>query len=70
MYNNLRAEMTRAEKTQKELAEAIGVSKSTFNLKITGKTDFKRSEMVTIARELSNPKRPNLSIDYLFDKEA
>ena len=67
-YHNLRAELVRAELTQKDIAEAIGVSKSTLTSKITGKTDFKRSEMVTISKMLSSPQRPSLSIDYLFEK--
>ena len=67
-YHNLRAELVRAELTQKDIAEAIGVSKSTLTSKITGKTDFKRSEMVVICKMLSSPKRPSMSIDYLFEK--
>ncbi len=69
MYSNLRAEMSRTSTTQVMLSKKTGISLSCLNLKMNGKRDFRRSEMVKIAEALTTEKRPNLSIDYLFEKD-
>lgn len=69
LYPNLRAEMSRADKRQIDVARAAGINASTFNRKLNGYGEFNHKEMVKIAFFLANPKRPTLSIEYLFEKE-
>ena len=69
MFANLKAEIARAEITQQDLADAIGISGKSLSNKINGKTDFTHEEMVFIAKRLTSDKRPSLSLDYLFEKE-
>ncbi len=65
---NLKAEIARAGKTNRSLAALLGMSEQTLYNKITGKTEFKSSEILILARELS------LSMqsvnDIFFDKRV
>jgi DNA-binding XRE family transcriptional regulator len=65
MFNNLKIEMLRARMNQGELAKAIGISYNAFNNKMNGKTEFTRSEMLAIKKELGSRK----PLEELFDKE-
>lgn len=61
MFNNLNAEMARRKMTIKALAEKTGINYESLKNKLSGITEFKRSEMILIKREF-----PEHSLDYLF----
>lgn len=46
--NELRAELARAEMTQKQLAEVLHISPRTLSLKVNGHREFKVSEICGI----------------------
>ena len=52
MYPNLRAEMARLKITASELAEKLGITNSTFSLKLNGKSDFTLEEACKIKDSL------------------
>ncbi|WBW95282.1 helix-turn-helix transcriptional regulator [Oceanirhabdus sp. W0125-5] len=60
MYCNLKGLIRGANLTQKNIAEILEISESSFNLKINGKSDFTVEE----ARKIS--KIFNKSIDNIF----
>lgn len=64
MFNNLNAEMARKKVSIKALAEATGINYESLKNKMSGTTEFKRSEMIQIKKEF-----PNCSLDYLFATE-
>ena len=64
MFRNLNAEMARVGMTIKMLSEKTGIKYDSLKSKMSGSTEFKRSEMVLIKREF-----PNCSLDYLFATE-
>lgn len=64
MFPNLNAEMGRKKMTIKSLAEKTGMGYESLKNKMSGITEFKRSEMVVIKREF-----PGCSLDYLFATE-
>ena len=64
MFKNLNAEMARNNITIKSLAERTGIGYESLKNKMSGTTEFKRSEMVAIKREF-----PDCSLDYLFNTE-
>lgn len=64
MFNNLNAEMARKKLTIKALAEKIGMNYESMKNKLSGVTEFKRSEMISIKNEF-----PDCSLDYLFATE-
>mgnify|MGYP002658148478 FL=1 len=51
MFYNLKAEMAREKITIKLLAERTGISYKSLKRKISGDTEFKKSEIVLIKRE-------------------
>jgi len=61
LFYNLKAEMAREKITIKLLAERTGISYKSLKRKISGDTEFKKSEIVLIKREF-----PQYSLDYLF----
>lgn len=65
MFNNLKIEMLRANTNQGELAKAIGISYNALSNKLRGKTEFTRSEMLAIKKELGSRK----PLEELFNKE-
>lgn len=65
MFDNLKIEILRAKTNQGELAKAIGISYNAFNNKMNGKTEFRRSEMLAIKKELGSRK----PLEELFNKE-
>lgn len=62
MFPNLNAELARNKITVKTLSEITGINYESLKNKVSGKTEFKRSEMYHIKKEVF----PNYSIDYLF----
>ena len=61
MFFNLNAEMARENMTIKTLSERTGINYDSLKNKMSGSTEFKRSEMLFIKKEF-----PNCSLDYLF----
>lgn len=51
--------------TQKELAEKIDLSPQMLSLKLIGKADFRRSEMIAI-RDFFRTADPEITMDKLF----
>lgn len=64
VFNNLNAEMARKKVSIKALAEATGINYESLKNKMSGTTEFKRSEMIQIKKEF-----PDCSLDYLFATE-
>ena len=64
MFNNLNAEMARRKMSMKALAEATGISYESMKNKMSGVTEFKRSEMIQVKKEF-----PDCSLEYLFATE-
>lgn len=66
MLRNLRAELARAGITSiKTVAEATGITSASMYNKMTGRTEFNRSEMMKIRDTFF----PEISLDYLFAKD-
>lgn len=65
MFNNLNAEMARRKMSIKALAEATGIGYESMKNKMSGATEFKRSEMIQIKKEF-----PECTLDYLFATET
>ncbi|MGE5398086.1 MAG: hypothetical protein ACM3MK_11220 [Chitinophagales bacterium] len=65
MFRNLRAEMARQGLKRKTTASILNISTKSVSSKMSGKTEWTRSEMVTIQTKLF----PNLTLDYLFETE-
>lgn len=61
LFANLNAEMARNKLTIKALAERTGMNYESLKNKMSGITEFKRSEMLLIKKEF-----PDCSLDYLF----
>ena len=59
MMENLRAEMARSRKTNKEMADFLSLSDNGFSFKLNGKNQFTLAEMVKMADLFG------CSIDYL-----
>lgn len=64
LFNNLNAEMARKKLTIKSLAEKTGMNYESLKNKMSGITEFKRNEMISIKKEF-----PECSLDYLFSTE-
>lgn len=65
MFPNLNAEMARQKLTIKALSALTDINYESLKNKISGATEFKRSEMYVIKKMAF----PNLSIDYLFAED-
>ena len=50
--NELKVQMLRKEKTAEQLCAALGISKSAWWRKTTGKTQFTQGEIIDLRREL------------------
>lgn len=61
MFCNLNAEMARRKMTIKSLAERTDINYESLKNKMSGATEFKRSEMISIKKEF-----PDCTLDYLF----
>lgn len=66
MFNNLKAEIARKGMNNAKFAAIIKMNSRLFNQKITGKSEFKRSEMQKIKKALGDE---NYTLEYLFDFE-
>lgn len=62
--NKLKGIIKEKDMTQKDIAKSIGLSESTFNLKINGNTYFTQSEIYAISNLLEIPNE--LYKDYFF----
>ena len=60
MFENIRREMGASRMSQAVLAKKIGMGEKTLGIKLSGKREFKRTEMLRISKELGQ------SLDYLF----
>ena len=64
MFPNLNAEMGRRKMTIKVLAKRTNINYESMKNKMSGATEFKRSEMLAIKKEF-----PDFTLDYLFATE-
>ena len=64
MFPNLNAEMGRKKMTIKSLSEETGINYESLKNKMSGATEFKRSEMLAVKASF-----PGTSLDYLFATE-
>lgn len=64
IFNNLNAEMARKKMNIKSLSEETGIGYESLKNKMSGITEFKRSEMLAIKSVF-----PECSLDYLFHTE-
>lgn len=62
IFHNLNAEMARENMTIKSLSQSTGIGYESLKNKLSGFTEFKRSEMMAIKKVF-----PGCSLDYLFD---
>lgn len=65
MYPNLLAEMARYGYTNQDLAKATQKNLSTISLKLNGKKDFYKNEILDIRNKLF----PECSLEYLFEEK-
>lgn len=63
MFNNLKAEITRAGIKKTDLAKELGISVNTLINKLNGKKEFKLSEVQVILKKF-----PDKDIDILFER--
>ena len=64
MFNNLKAEITRRGLNKTKFAALINMDSRLLSLKISGKSDFKYSEMQKIKEALGDE---TLTLEYLFE---
>ncbi len=62
MHKNIMAEMARNGLTRSIVAKELGLSLHSFHKKLSGKTDFKESEIKILLSLFGN----NISYEYLF----
>lgn len=63
MFPNLRAEMARKGIDGTIMSVRLGCTPKTFSSKLNGKTEFTRSEIFKIQKDVF----PNLTVEYLFN---
>ena len=68
IFNNLEAELTRAEISKAELAAEIDISIGAMSNKLQGKTEFTLREMELIRDILEKVSLQELDYDYLFKR--
>ena len=66
-YKNLRAEMVRNGISKQEIQELLEISNNTYYSKMTGRTEFKLSEVEKILALLYRKSGKVYSVEYLFD---
>lgn len=64
VFSNLNAEIGRRKMTIKALAQLTGIKYESLKNKMSGVTEFKRSEMLLIKQQF-----PECTLDYLFETE-
>ncbi|HEY2419885.1 MAG TPA: XRE family transcriptional regulator [Neobacillus sp.] len=65
MFPNLKAEMARKNIDGVDISVLIECTPKTFSSKLTGKTEFTRSEIFKIQKEIF----PNFTVEYLFSED-
>ena len=65
-YRNLKAELTRSGVTQTQVAEYIGLSPKSLNLRINGFIPFTVHEIVSIQQRFT----PDATLEYLTTVEG
>lgn len=65
-YNNLLAELKRANLTVKAVSDTIGVSVSAYYSRLYGTTNFRLDDMQKIQDLLERTTGQRYSLDYLF----
>ena len=66
-YKNLRAEMVRNGISKQEIQELLEISNNTYYSKMTGRTEFKLSEVEKILAIFYRKSGKVYSVEYLFD---
>ena len=66
-YKNLRAEMIRNRITKHEVQELLEISNNTYYSKMTGRTEFKLSEVEKLLALFYRKSGKVYSVEYLFD---
>lgn len=66
-YKNLRAEMVRNGISKHEVQELLEISNNTYYSKMTGRTEFKLSEVEKILALFYRKTNKVYSVEYLFD---
>lgn len=66
MYKNLKAELVRANITNKELSEVLGITKGTASLKINGKARITLKEAFMIQEFIYEKTGTKHTTEYLF----
>lgn len=66
-YKNLRAEMVRNGISKHEVLELLEISNNTYYSKMTGRTEFKLSEVEKILALFYRKSGKVYSVEYLFD---
>jgi len=66
-YKNLRAEMVRNRITKHEIQELLEISNNTYYSKLSGRTEFKLSEVEKILALFFRKSGKVYSVEYLFD---
>ena len=69
MYNNLSAEMVRANISISELTEDIGITRQSFNNKKKDISKWTINDMVKIQEYINSKQNTNYTLDYLFQKD-
>lgn len=64
MFNTIMAELGRRGWTMKDLSVESGIQYDSLRNKLTGKTEFTRSEMLNVKRSLA----PHIPLDELFEE--
>lgn len=65
MFPNLKAEMARKRLSIKAMSDLTGINYESLKNKMSGNTEFKRSEMCVIKNKVF----PDKTLDYLFQME-
>ena len=63
MFNNVRAEMKRRNKTNKDIAELLGISSNSVSFKLNGYRPFTLDEIKALANAF------DCTIDYLAERD-
>ena len=66
-YKNLRAEMVRAGISKHEVQKLLEISNNTYYSKMTGRTEFKLSEVEKLLALFYRKSGKVYSVEYLFD---
>ena len=68
MFTNLQTALFITKLTQKEIAEMIRITPTSFSRKMQNKSDFNLSEMIQIQNIINTKSNKKYTLDYLFEK--